>query len=82
MFPVEQIFIFQNKKIVIEYNGQQHYGPYDFFGGEEGFKKTLERDLYKTNYYSSHGLALIKIPYTDYDILNWDYLKMKGVVSE
>ena len=80
--PCRADFYLPKQKIVIEYNGQQHYGPYDFFGGEEGFKKTLERDLYKTNYYSSHGLALIKIPYTDYDILNWDYLKMKGVVSE
>ena len=53
-----------------------------FLAEKKDSKKTLERDLYKTNYYSSHGLALIKIPYTDYDILNWDYLKMKGVVSE
>lgn len=33
--------------IAIEYNGKQHYEPVNFFGGEEGLKKTSERDALK-----------------------------------
>jgi hypothetical protein len=33
--------------IAIEYNGKQHYQPVNFFGGEEGLKKTKERDALK-----------------------------------
>lgn len=33
-----------DRNIAIEYQGDQHLMPVEFFGGEEGFKKTLERD--------------------------------------
>ena len=35
---------FPERNIAIEYQGIQHYQPVEFFGGEEGFKKTQERD--------------------------------------
>ena len=35
------------KNIALEYQGQQHYEPIDFFGGDEGLKKTKERDFKK-----------------------------------
>ncbi|GAA4246129.1 hypothetical protein [Winogradskyella damuponensis] len=33
--------------IGIEYQGAQHYEPIEFFGGQEGFEKTVERDKKK-----------------------------------
>lgn len=32
------------QKFAIEYNGKQHYGPVEFFGGEEGYLKQKIRD--------------------------------------
>lgn len=33
--------------IGIEYQGIQHYNPVDFFGGQEGYEKTVQRDNIK-----------------------------------
>jgi hypothetical protein len=35
------------QKVAIEYNGLQHYEPIDFWGGDEGLKKTQKRDRRK-----------------------------------
>ena len=71
--------IFKNNEIIaaIEYNGEQHYRPVDFFGGEEAFIKQQERDNRKTEYCNTHGINLIWIPYTDYDLISPDYPKLK-----
>ena len=42
------IFI-SSLNIAIEYQGKQHFEPVEFFGGEEGYKKTVERDILKNN---------------------------------
>lgn len=80
--PCRADFYLPNQKIVIEYNGQQHYEPCNFFGGEENFGKTIKRDEWKSRYYKEHNLKLIEIPYSDYEILDWEYLQKKGVTSE
>lgn len=38
---------FPEFNIGIEYQGIQHYKAIDFFGGQEGFEKTIERDKRK-----------------------------------
>lgn len=38
---------FPKLKIAVEYQGRQHSAPINFFGGEEGFLKTIERDQRK-----------------------------------
>lgn len=50
--------------LYIEYNGQQHYSPINFFGGEARFKQQLQWDRAKEN--NLKGKLLI-IPYTFYD---------------
>lgn len=52
-------------KTAIEYQGQQHYGPIDFFGGIESFEKTVARDDKKKKLCISKG---IKLYYWKYDI--------------
>lgn len=75
--------IIDSNKIVIrliEYDGEQHYHPIDFFGGEEGFEKTILRDQEKNHYAITHNIPLIRIPYlkrkyiTLNDILGDEYL--------
>lgn len=58
------IFDDENIKCAIEYNGKQHYQPIDFFGGENGFKLTQERDLIKTQYCKDNNIPLYVFPYT------------------
>lgn len=47
--------------IAIEYQGKQHDMPIEFFGGEEGFQKNLERDLRKKNVARENGIDLIEV---------------------
>lgn len=46
-------------KIAIEYHGRQHYEPVDFFGGENGFLKTQERDKKKIALCKKNDVNLI-----------------------
>lgn len=58
---------FPIKNIGIEYHGRQHFEPIDFFGGEEGFKKNVERDQRKKKLCEKHSCHLI-IVQKGYDI--------------
>ena len=58
----------------IEYDGKQHFEPVNYFGGEQQFKCRQKNDKIKTEYCKENGIGLIRIPYTDYDKLNEDYL--------
>ncbi len=45
----------------IEYNGLQHYEPIDFFGGEEGFEATTNRDEAKREKCESNDTFLLEV---------------------
>jgi hypothetical protein len=44
-----------------EYQGQQHDEPVDFFGGEQAFHETQERDARKQRLCKKHGVELIHV---------------------
>ncbi len=46
-------------KVGVEFHGEQHFRPVDFFGGEEVFEKTKERDKRKIELFSENGASLI-----------------------
>ena len=46
-------------KFAIEYQGKQHDEPVDFFGGEEAFERTKERDIRKKRLCKENGVKLI-----------------------
>lgn len=48
-------------KIAIEYQGQQHDKPIDFFGGESAFKKNRERDNLKKRKCELNNIKLIEV---------------------
>lgn len=59
--------------VAIEYDGEQHYYPIDYFGGEKGFKRRKEYDKIKTNYCLENDIRLIRVPYYKKDNLK-EYL--------
>ena len=58
--------IFNCEKVIglIEYDGKQHFEAIDWFGGEDGFRKTKQRDEIKNTYCKSHDIPLLRLPYT------------------
>lgn len=49
---------------VCEYDGSQHYIPYENFGGEEGLQSTQRRDKIKDDYCNSNNINLLRLKYT------------------
>jgi hypothetical protein len=66
--------ILQNEKLklVIEFDGIQHFEPTDFAGkgeewAKEQFEESLKRDQIKNQYCKDNNIPLLRIPYWDYD---------------
>ena len=68
-------FYLPELNIAIEYQGKQHYEPYEYFGGQEKYLMTLKYDKIKQDYCKNNNIKLIIIPYWDYDKLNDDYIQ-------
>lgn len=66
-----------NNKYLIEYDGEQHYKEIAAWGGEKGFKKRRENDIFKNQWCKDNNIPLIRIPYTAYDTLCIDDLKLE-----
>ena len=59
---------------LIEFDGNQHVRPYDYFGGEEKFEKVKKNDSLKNEYAISHNIPLVRIPYSKRDSMTLDDL--------
>jgi hypothetical protein len=61
--------VFENReiKMLIEFDGIQHFKPSEFHGGEKGFKETRRRDEIKNDYCAKNEIPLIRIPYWEFD---------------
>ena len=53
----------RNRKIIIEYNGIQHYKPVKHFGGEDTFNKQKERDDLIKTFCNSNNFEYYELPY-------------------
>lgn len=53
-------------KIIIEYNGRQHYEPVEDFGGISEFRRQQKRDFWLRAMCKQHNFILIEIPYWDF----------------
>lgn len=51
-------------KILIEFQGKQHYEPIEYFGGKEKFDKQVKYDNKKRDYCRKNHYMLLEIPYT------------------
>lgn len=56
-------FYLPQLNIAIEYNGEQHYIPKEFFGGEMRFNRQLLRDEYIRTYCRDNSIKLLEISY-------------------
>lgn len=68
------IFDGQDLKALIEYDGEQHFKAIEKWGGEEKLQAQQERDKRKDEYCKEKEIPLIRIPYTDFKILDEEYL--------
>lgn len=48
-------------KVALEYQGEQHDRPVEFFGGEEAFRKNLQRDRRKLKKCNENGVRIIYV---------------------
>jgi predicted nucleic acid-binding Zn-ribbon protein len=55
------------QSFLIEYDGEQHFKPIEFYGGEEGFLRRIELDGIKTNFAKQYCIPLLRISYVDFD---------------
>lgn len=69
----------KNNEIIafIEYQGSQHYIPFEHFGGKQGLLNRQERDLRKRKLAEKYKIPLIEIPYSDYDLIDESYILEK-----
>lgn len=76
-------FLYNNQKVNIECQGEQHYQSIKHWGGEERFITQQKHDEQKRQYCKKNGIALIEIPYSDYNKLDTQYLlnKLNEVIN-
>lgn len=75
---------YHNIKILIEFDGAQHYKPVKYFGGIKKFMTLQKNDILKNQYVASHDdLFLIRINYKQVSKISAEYiqrlLEEKGV---
>ena len=63
---------------IIEYQGKQHYEPSSKFGGKKGFYQQQFNDNKKRRFCALHEFNLVEIPYTDENLLSYDYILHKA----
>lgn len=61
--PLSYDFYIPKHKLLIEYQGEQHYAPVEYFGGEEAFKIQKDIDEVKKLYAEEIGIGLLEIPF-------------------
>ncbi len=67
-----------NVDFAIEYQGKQHYEPSAKFGGKRGFYQQQYNDNKKRRYCAFHNIKLIEIPYTEENLISYDYIMHKA----
>lgn len=71
-------FYIPEENYLIEYDGEQHFKHTNLgWNDEEHFKKVKERDKLKNEYCREKGIPLIRIPYTQYESLSIEDLKLE-----
>lgn len=58
-------FYLSEHKILIEFDGKQHYEPVEYLGGETQYLKTIKNDKIKNSYCIKNNINLIRIPYIE-----------------
>ena len=67
-----------NIDFIIEYQGRQHYEASSKFGGKRGLYQQQHNDNKKRRFCALHDLILIEIPYTEENLISYDYIMKKA----
>lgn len=67
--PLPFDFYVHNKKskLLIEFDGIQHFKPIEYFGGEDVLRDTQFRDKIKNDFAKEKDIPILRIPYTEQD---------------
>lgn len=57
--------IYHDVEVLIECQGEQHYRPVEYFGGEDAFFRRTMHDSLKKEYARDHDIKFVEIPYTN-----------------
>ena len=63
IYPLPFDFYLPDYNTLIEYDGEQHYKPVDYFGGEETFKRRIANDNIKNDFCAKNNINLVRLPY-------------------
>ena len=63
---------------IIEYQGRQHYEASPKFGGKRGLYQQQYNDNQKRRFCALHDFRLIEIPYTDVNLITYDYIMKRA----
>lgn len=63
---------------IIEYQGKQHYEASAKYGGKRGLYQQQFNDNKKRRFCALHGFNLIEIPYTEENLLSYDYIMSRA----
>lgn len=67
-----------NIDFIIEYQGKQHYEASPKFGGKRGLYQQQFNDNKKRRFCALQGFTLIEIPYTEENLINYDYIMKRA----
>ena len=67
-----------NLDFIIEYQGKQHYEASSKFGGKRGLYQQQFNDNKKRRFCALHDIKLIEIPYTEENLISYDYIMRKA----
>lgn len=68
-------FYLQDYNLCIEYDGELHYKPVEYFGGGKSLKNRKKLDKIKTDYCLNNNIKLIRIPY-------WDFKNIEEILKK
>ena len=75
-------FYIPSLNLCIEYDGEQHYNPIDFWGGIEALAKQQENDTIKSIFCEQNGIHLIRIKYNIENYIDVVSEFIKGIKHE
>lgn len=70
IFELPFDFYIPEKRVCIEFDGEQHFKPLSFFGGIESYERLKINDKIKSDYCEDNYINLIRIRYDQIDKIN------------
>lgn len=70
VFSLKFDFYIPSLNVCIEYDGEQHFRPIEWFGGIEAYNKNVERDKIKDKFCYDNNIQLLRIAFYDCQNIN------------